>query len=120
MNSRPVIFGTRGDGGRVGRKHRGVAQQRDELARVGRRDSVAQIGIGARARSNDDYLLALAERERAILVSADRHLLALADRFPVVSASTFLETLTEPSRSTAPSRCRSNTPWRRVDPPGTP
>ena len=45
---------------------------------------------------NDDYLLALAEQERAILVSGDRHLLALADRFPVVTARAFLETLTEP------------------------
>lgn len=45
---------------------------------------------------DDDYLLALAEQERAILVSGDRHLLALADRFPVVTARAFLETLTEP------------------------
>jgi putative PIN family toxin of toxin-antitoxin system len=45
---------------------------------------------------DDDYLLALAEQERAILVSGDRHLLALADRFPVVTARAFLETITEP------------------------
>ena len=45
---------------------------------------------------DDDYLLALAEQERAILVSGDRHLLALADRFPVVTARAFLETLAEP------------------------
>jgi putative PIN family toxin of toxin-antitoxin system len=45
---------------------------------------------------DDDYLLALAEQERAILVSGDRHLLALADRFPVVTARTFLETIAEP------------------------
>jgi uncharacterized protein len=44
----------------------------------------------------DDYLLALAEQEQAILVSGDRHLLALADRFPVITARAFLETLTEP------------------------
>ena len=44
----------------------------------------------------DDYLLALAEQERALLVSGDRHLLALADRFPVVSPRAFLETLTDP------------------------
>lgn len=43
----------------------------------------------------DDYLLALAEHERAILVSGDRHLLALADQFPVVSPRAFLETLAE-------------------------
>jgi putative PIN family toxin of toxin-antitoxin system len=45
---------------------------------------------------DDDYLLALAEQEQAILVSSDRHLLALADRFPVVTARALLETLTEP------------------------
>jgi putative PIN family toxin of toxin-antitoxin system len=45
---------------------------------------------------DDDYLLALAEQERAILVSGDRHLLTLADRFPIVTARAFLETLTEP------------------------
>jgi uncharacterized protein len=45
---------------------------------------------------DDDYLLALAEQERAILVSYDRHLLALADRFPIVTAHAFLETLSEP------------------------
>ncbi len=44
----------------------------------------------------DDYLLALAEQERAMLVSGDRHLLALADRFPVVSPRAFLETLAGP------------------------
>lgn len=41
----------------------------------------------------DDYLLALAESERAVLVSGDRHLLELADRFPVVSARSFLDSL---------------------------
>jgi putative PIN family toxin of toxin-antitoxin system len=45
---------------------------------------------------DDDSLLALAEQERAILVSGDRHLLALADRFPIVTARAILETLTEP------------------------
>ena len=41
----------------------------------------------------DDYLLALAEHERAVLVSGDRHLLALADRFPVRTARAFLAEL---------------------------
>jgi putative PIN family toxin of toxin-antitoxin system len=41
----------------------------------------------------DDYLLALAEQERAILVSGDKHLLALADTFPVQTARVFLERL---------------------------
>jgi putative PIN family toxin of toxin-antitoxin system len=45
---------------------------------------------------DDDYLLALAEQEQAILVSGDRHLLALADRFPIVTPRALLETLTEP------------------------
>jgi hypothetical protein len=41
----------------------------------------------------DDYLLALAERERALLVSGDRHLLALSDRLPVLSPRAFLARL---------------------------
>lgn len=41
----------------------------------------------------DDYLLALAESKRAILVSGDRHLLELADRFPVQTARGFLDSL---------------------------
>lgn len=41
----------------------------------------------------DDYLLASAEGEDAMVVSGDRHLLELADRFPVRSARHFLEML---------------------------
>ncbi len=41
----------------------------------------------------DDYLLALAETEKAIVVSGDQHLLELADRFPVRSPRDFLEAL---------------------------
>jgi uncharacterized protein len=41
----------------------------------------------------DDYLLALAEAERAVLVSGDRHLLGLADRLPVLTARRFVELL---------------------------
>jgi uncharacterized protein len=41
----------------------------------------------------DDYLLALAELGRAVLVSGDRHLLALSDRFPVRSPAAFLADL---------------------------
>jgi hypothetical protein len=51
----------------------------------------------ARARRSadpgDDYLLALAEAERAVLVSGDKHLLALADTLPVQTARGFLEAL---------------------------
>lgn len=43
----------------------------------------------------DDYLLALAERERAVLVSGDEHLLALADELPIRTARAFLATLAE-------------------------
>jgi putative PIN family toxin of toxin-antitoxin system len=41
----------------------------------------------------DDYLLALAESERAVLVSGDQHLLDLADAFPIFTARQFLRTL---------------------------
>jgi hypothetical protein len=41
----------------------------------------------------DDYLLALAENERAVLVSGDRHLLELADDLPIRTARTFLDRL---------------------------
>ena len=42
---------------------------------------------------DDDYLLALAEGENAMVVSGDEHLLELADRFPIRSAGDFLEIL---------------------------
>ena len=42
---------------------------------------------------HDDYLLALAEGEGALVVSGDQHLLELADRFPIRSARAFLEIL---------------------------
>jgi hypothetical protein len=38
----------------------------------------------------DDYLLALAEAERAVLVSGDRHLLALAGELPILTPRDFL------------------------------
>jgi hypothetical protein len=38
----------------------------------------------------DDYLIALAERKRAVLVSGDDHLLELAPEIPVVSPTEFL------------------------------
>lgn len=41
----------------------------------------------------DDYLLALAEAERAVLVSGDRHLLELAGELPIRSPRDFLERL---------------------------
>lgn len=41
----------------------------------------------------DDYLLALAEAERAVLVSGDRHLLALTSELPVLTAREFFVTV---------------------------
>ena len=41
----------------------------------------------------DDYLLALASVERAVLVSGDAHLTVLADRFPVRTPVAFLASL---------------------------
>jgi putative PIN family toxin of toxin-antitoxin system len=42
---------------------------------------------------DDDYLVALAEAQRAVLVSGDRHLLELADRYPILSPRAFLTEL---------------------------
>jgi putative PIN family toxin of toxin-antitoxin system len=41
----------------------------------------------------DDYLLALAESERAVLATGDHHLLALANEFPIHAARTLLDQL---------------------------
>jgi putative PIN family toxin of toxin-antitoxin system len=41
----------------------------------------------------DDYLLALAARERAQLVSGDAHVLALEDKLPISSPRRFLDQL---------------------------
>jgi uncharacterized protein len=41
----------------------------------------------------DDYLLALAETQGAVLVTGDRHLLGLADRFPIPTPRAFLDVL---------------------------
>jgi putative PIN family toxin of toxin-antitoxin system len=43
--------------------------------------------------ADDDYLLALAEDSRAVLVSGDRGLLGLSDRFPVCNPRDFLDAL---------------------------
>ena len=42
----------------------------------------------------DDYLLALAQTERAVLVSGDQHLLALAGELPILPPRAFLDALT--------------------------
>jgi hypothetical protein len=41
----------------------------------------------------DDYVIALAAAERAVLVSGDAHLTVLADRFPVRTPAAFLASL---------------------------
>ena len=48
---------------------------------------------------DDDYLLALASSERAILVSGDAHLTNLADRAPVRTPAEFMATLDAPRTS---------------------
>jgi putative PIN family toxin of toxin-antitoxin system len=56
--------------------------------------NVAPDPAEARRRSpdpGDDYLLGLAEAERAVLVSGNRHLLTLADRYPIHAPREFLE-----------------------------
>jgi putative PIN family toxin of toxin-antitoxin system len=58
-------------------------------ARVSR-DPDALPGIRARD-AGDDYLIALAEAEGAVLVSGDKHLLELAPDIPVYTPSGFLE-----------------------------
>ena len=45
--------------------------------------------------AGDDYLIVLAAAQRALLVSGDKHLLALSDRLPVLSPAAFLEQLEE-------------------------
>jgi uncharacterized protein len=43
----------------------------------------------------DDYLIALAADQRAMLVSGDRHLLALAEEVPVIAPARFVAALAE-------------------------
>ncbi len=47
---------------------------------------------------NDDYLVALAEAARAIIVSGDRHLLDMAGRLPVYSPADSLRLVSAPER----------------------
>ena len=44
---------------------------------------------------DDDYLLALAQAERAVLVSGDQHLLALAPELPILTPRAFLDALAQ-------------------------
>jgi uncharacterized protein len=77
------------------------APEAAEFVALLRRGAVVAQDPGEPARRSadpdDDYLLALAESQRAVLVSGDKHLLALADELPVRTARAFLETV-EPIR----------------------
>jgi uncharacterized protein len=53
----------------------------------------------------DDYLLALAARERVPLVSGDAHLLGLGERLPILTPRQFVDEL-EQGSSSAPASCR--------------
>jgi putative PIN family toxin of toxin-antitoxin system len=54
-----------------------------------------EAGAHRSADPGDDYLLALAENERGVLVSGDRHLLELAAELPIQTARTFLDRLAD-------------------------
>jgi uncharacterized protein len=54
-----------------------------------------KAGAHRSADPGDDYLLALAENERAVLVSGDQHLLEFADDLPIQTARTFLDRLAD-------------------------
>jgi hypothetical protein len=45
---------------------------------------------------NDDYLITLAAEQSAVLVTGDRHLLAVAGSFPIHGPADFLATLSRP------------------------
>lgn len=48
----------------------------------------------------DDYILALAASEQAVLVSGDGHLLALRGSLPILAPASFLEALISMDRTT--------------------
>lgn len=58
---------------------------------VGDPEDVPRVSVDA----GDDYLIALARKASAILVSGDRHLLELREQLPVQSPRAFLESLEE-------------------------
>jgi hypothetical protein len=64
---------------------------RELLLRKGRRGALRFALRGAAV--GDDYLLALADVQRALLVSGDTHVLELRERFPVHAPRAFLELL---------------------------
>jgi putative PIN family toxin of toxin-antitoxin system len=54
-----------------------------------------EAGTHRSADPGDDYLLALAENQRAVLVSGGQHLLELADDLPIQTARAFLDRLAD-------------------------
>ncbi len=63
-----------------------------QLLRSGAAVAADPVTAGSRSRDpGDDYLLALAESNAALLVSGDRDLLALANRLPVMSPADFIK-----------------------------
>ncbi len=67
-----------------------------ELLRQGARLAEdPDVTAGRSSDPGDDYLLALAEAERAVVVSGDQHVLALAGELPILTARTFLSRLAE-------------------------
>jgi putative PIN family toxin of toxin-antitoxin system len=73
------------------------ADEADAFVTLLRRGARVAADPAERARRSadpgDDYLLALAEQEKAVLVSGDQHLLALSDEFPIQTARAFLDNL---------------------------
>ena len=55
----------------------------------------ADVLKAVKVRAADDYLIALAESQRAVLVSGGAHLLDLSARIPVRSPRDFLDLLTQ-------------------------
>lgn len=69
---------------------------RDEFGDLLRRSAVLVDDTAAPPRSADpadDYVVSLAETQRAVLVSGNKHLLDLADSFPIESPREFLARL---------------------------
>ena len=72
------------------------SMEADELIDVLRRSALLVGDPAAPRRSadeGDDYLIALAETQRAVLVSGDKHLLDLAESFPIETPADFLRRL---------------------------
>ena len=70
-----------------------VSVEAVEFVDLLRRTAVLVPDTAVTARSADaadDYLISLAEASRAVLVSGDKHVLALADSFPIDTPAKFL------------------------------